>query len=153
MFFRVRVMLADGNVIKAGGFRNLDSANGLARSWADEATAAARHLHWKEGAMSPIYRQGDVLIVEVAEIPKGKKIKAQNGRLILALGEVTGHHHSVAVVDAEMVETAEAVFLKIMRATPLEHQEHGSITLAPGSYRVIRQREYQPRALPRRVAD
>ena len=105
--------------------------------------------------MSPIYRQGDVLVVEVADIPKGKKVKARNGRLILAFGEVTGHHHSVAVADAEMVkvENSEDVFLKIMRATPLEHQEHGSIILAPGSYRVIRQREYQPRALPRQVAD
>ena len=105
--------------------------------------------------MSPIYRQGDVLVVEVADIPKGKKVKARNGRLILAFGEVTGHHHSVAVADVEMVkvENSEDVFLKIMRATPLEHQEHGSIILAPGSYRVIRQREYQPRALPRQVAD
>ena len=107
----------------------------------------------KEGIVDSIYRQGDVLLVPVEVAPDGKKVKARRGRLILALGEVTGHHHSVAVADAEMVEAAEKVYLSIMRETTLDHQEHASITLAPGTYEVVRQREYQPRELPRRVAD
>ena len=40
-----------------------------------------------------------------------------------------------------------------MATTTLDHQEHGSIVLAPGDYRVTRQREYQPGELPRQVAD
>lgn len=100
-----------------------------------------------------MFRQGDILLVAVPEAPEGKRVKAEQGRLILARGEVTGHHHSVAVQDAELIEAAEGVFLRIMNATTLDHQEHGSITLAPGDYRVGRQREYQPGELPRQVAD
>lgn len=101
-----------------------------------------------------MFRQGDLLLVRVDEAPEGRRLKAECGRLILARGEVTGHHHSVAVQDAELIVTdAEAVFLRIMAPTPLEHQEHAPITLQPGDYRVTRQREYQPGELPRQVAD
>jgi hypothetical protein len=101
-----------------------------------------------------MYRQGDILIVRVDEAPEGARRKAERGRLILARGEVTGHHHSVAVQDAELIDAgARGIFLRIMEATPLEHQEHGAITLQPGDYRVTRQREYVPAELPRQVAD
>lgn len=101
-----------------------------------------------------MFRQGDILLVAVPEAPEGRRTKPERGRLILAYGEVTGHHHSVAVQDAELIVTdAEAVFLRIMTTTPLEHQEHGAITLPPGDYQVTRQREYQPGELPRQVAD
>lgn len=100
-----------------------------------------------------MYRQGDILIVPVAEAPEGPRQASEHGRLILARGEVTGHHHSVACEAAEVIDAAEGVFLRIMAATELEHQEHGSIVLAPGTYRVVRQREYQPGELPRQVAD
>lgn len=101
-----------------------------------------------------MFRQGDLLLVRVPEAPEGRQVEAEHGRLILARGEVTGHHHSVAMADAELIVTdAEAVFLRIMAETSLEHQEHGAITLEPGVYRVDRQREYQPGDLPRQVAD
>jgi hypothetical protein len=97
-------------------------------------------------------RQGDVLLVPVAEMPEGRPVEADGGRLVLARGEATGHHHSVAVEDGELVDTAEGVYLRIMTTTPLEHQEHGAITLEPGVYRVLRQREYAPGAIDRMVA-
>jgi len=102
-----------------------------------------------------IYRQGDVLLIQVDEAPEGQRVKARGGRLILAEGEVTGHHHSVAVEDAELIEVAGVpeVFLRIFTATTLDHQEHASVTLPPGDYRVRRQREYVPQELPRQVAD
>jgi hypothetical protein len=96
-------------------------------------------------------RQGDVLLVPVAELPDGQTIEPDGGRLVLARGEATGHHHSVAVEDGELIDTAEGVFLRIMAPTPLEHQEHGAITLEPGLYRVLRQREYMPGAVERMV--
>lgn len=43
-------------------------------------------------------------------------------------------------------------FLFVDRPCVLTHQEHGPIALAPGSYEVIRQREYSPEAI-RNVAD
>ena len=96
-----------------------------------------------------MFRQGDVLLVPVAEMPSGRTVEADGGRLVLARGEATGHHHSVAVEDGELVDVAEGVFLRIMAPTPLEHQEHAPITLQPGVYRVLRQREYTPGAIDR----
>jgi hypothetical protein len=96
-----------------------------------------------------MFRQGDVLLVPVTEMPHGQVVEAEDGRLVLARGEATGHHHSVAVEDGELVDTAEGVFLRIMAPTPLEHQEHAPITLEPGTYRVLRQREYAPGAIER----
>ena len=41
-----------------------------------------------------IIRQGDVCLVRVGAIPKGAIEQPQKGKkLILALGEATGHHH------------------------------------------------------------
>jgi hypothetical protein len=99
-----------------------------------------------------LFRQGDVLLVPVTEIPDGRPIAPEGGRLVLARGEVTGHHHSVAEEHGELIDAAEGVFLRIMAPTPLEHQEHGAITLEPGAYRVFRQREYAPGAVDRMVA-
>ena len=101
-------------------------------------------------------RQGDVLVTRVGRLPRGMRRlpEAVPGRHVLALGEATGHHHSVAVADAELLETeAHEVFVRVMRATPLEHQEHGPLALESGVYRVTRQVEYVPRELPRRVVD
>lgn len=99
-----------------------------------------------------MFRQGDVLLVPVAAMPEGRRIASEGGRLVLARGEATGHHHSVAEDHGELVDAAEGVFLRIMTAAPLEHQEHGAITLEPGVYRVLRQREYAPGAVDRMVA-
>src|SRR5258708_3535010 len=99
-----------------------------------------------------MFRQGDVLLLPVTDMPCGRSVEPEAGRLVLARGEATGHHHSVTVEDAELVDAAEGVFLRIMAPTPLEHQEHGPITLQPGVYRVLRQREYQPGAVSRMVA-
>jgi hypothetical protein len=44
------------------------------------------------------------------------------------------------------------MFLRVAEPMPLKHQEHGTITVEPGVYRVVRQREYAPEA-PRMVLD
>ena len=98
-------------------------------------------------------RQGDVLIVSVAEIPEG----VQSTDRVLAHGEVTGHAH-VIDGEAEVVRrerpTSEIVdaWLRLRSAGTLTHQEHGAITIPPGEYEVRRQREYTPGEI-RRVAD
>jgi hypothetical protein len=38
------------------------------------------------------------------------------------------------------------IYLELIEPGELRHEEHAPITLAPGKYRVIRQREYQPGA-------
>jgi hypothetical protein len=50
-----------------------------------------------------LYRQGDVLVQQVDEIPDGlHAVPLDKGRVILAYGEVTGHAHAV-VGDVEFL--------------------------------------------------
>ena len=103
------------------------------------------------------YRQGDVLIERIDALPKElKKVAREGGRVILAHGEVTGHAHAIAAPNADLysaVDAGDVTFLEIREAeVALQHDEHATITLAPGSYRVTRQREYSPEEI-RRVAD
>lgn len=102
-----------------------------------------------------MYRQGDVLIVPVKTLPKGRaEVKSGvPGRVVLAYGEVTGHHHSIEKEDATLTEFEGATYLEVAEAlADLEHQEHSTIQIPKGKYRVIRQREYTPEAI-RNVAD
>ena len=102
-------------------------------------------------------RQGDVLLVKINALPKdAKKKKRENGRVILAHGEATGHHHSFTephcALYTSKAETG-VTFLEVRDAmAALTHQEHGAIEIEPGVYRVIRQREYSPEAI-RNVQD
>ncbi|HEX4521062.1 MAG TPA: hypothetical protein VH063_15885 [Gaiellaceae bacterium] len=109
--------------------------------------------------MNKLYRQGDVLIIPVASIPHATDaVKRENGLVILAHGEITGHHHAIADQKVELVTSQEAdelrTWLSITTDEPvaLTHQEHDTIMLPPGSYEVRRQREYAPDA-PRNVQD
>lgn len=98
-------------------------------------------------------RQGDVYL-KPGEMPEGKckKIKAKRGRLILAEGEATGHHHSVSADVAELFDFGGKMALVVREPATLDHQEHAPIEVQPGTYWVIRQREYSPQEI-RRVAD
>lgn len=99
------------------------------------------------------FRQGDVLLISTPdEGQTGTPIKRDKGRIILAYGEVTGHAHAIATKDAELFSADDNVFLRMVAAGGLVHEEHGTITLDKGLYRVIRQREYTPEVI-RNVAD
>jgi hypothetical protein len=105
-------------------------------------------------------RQGDVLVTRVARrARKGEQVTADGGRVVLAHGEVTGHAHVVQVEDGLEMPAAQLFtepdgtrYLFVDRPCALVHEEHGPIALAPGCYRVTRQREYSPEAI-RTVAD
>lgn len=106
-----------------------------------------------------LLRQGDVLLIPVASIPKETRpVAREHGRVVLAHGEVTGHHHSIVEDGVELVTSEQAdelrMWLSVMTSEPvaLTHQEHDTITVAPGLYEVRRQREYSPEAI-RNVAD
>lgn len=104
---------------------------------------------------SNIIRQGDVLLVRIAQLPEGSiHEKSKGDRIILALGENTGHHHSIAKTHGKLYTAPnQATILEVAEAlTALEHQEHSPIPLAKGFYEVRLQTEYHPKEL-RRVAD
>lgn len=106
-----------------------------------------------------IYRQGDIAIQKVKKAGGSfKKTKS----LVLAEGEVTGHKHKLIPASEKTVIEYEKVLndglvthlLNIVFApAKVVHEEHDTITLDPGRYEVIRQREYDPVMYQRRVAD
>ena len=101
------------------------------------------------------FRQGDVLITAVSSIPKNaKKLAPEDGRIVLAHGEVTGHAHAIADVEhVTMLEVDNGIrYLDASMDVFLRHEEHGEIVIPAGRYRVTRQREYSPEAI-RNVAD
>ncbi|WP_329585945.1 hypothetical protein OG500_34290 [Kitasatospora sp. NBC_01250] len=119
-----------------------------------------------------MYRQGDVLLVPVdpsaASAEAGlveqveragragltKQQRDARGRLVLALGEVTGHAHAV-VGPGELLRDPGAfgaAWLHLPEGGRVVHEEHAAIALPRGWYRVVRQREYAPGAV-RVVAD
>lgn len=106
-----------------------------------------------------IYRQGDVLIrrIDDGEPPtEATLVKPDAGRVILAYGEVTGHAHAIKAgpsVQLLALPGQDDRWLRIGGdGAELRHEEHATIALPPGLYRLRVQREYSPEAI-RRVAD
>ncbi|MEU8525229.1 MULTISPECIES: hypothetical protein [Streptomyces] len=108
-----------------------------------------------------MYRQGDVLLVPAAEDAVPPHVKDRQGeprdargRLVLALGEVTGHAHAVPSRGRLVREPGPwgPLLLELPEGGRLVHEEHAPIALPKGWYRVVRQREYVPGAY-RVVAD
>ena len=106
-----------------------------------------------------MFRQGDVLLIPTTTTPnKTRKVARENGMVILAHGEATGHHHAIKHRNVQLVTSEQAnelrMWLTVGSAGPvaLTHQEHATIMVPPGSYEVRRQREYHPAEI-RNVAD
>lgn len=105
-----------------------------------------------------IVAQGDVLVQRIEALPEQRiPVAPENGRLVLAHGEATGHHHSFALSDRVALfredGAGSGLFLSMTEApAALEHQEHGTIQIPPGTYRVTRQRTYVA-GMARLVAD
>jgi hypothetical protein len=105
-----------------------------------------------------MYRQGDVLILAVSpvDVPACAPVpRDRRGRMVLARGEATGHAHVVGGPGLQLLadlDDPELMFLDVPAHGRVTHEEHGPISLPPGHYRVVRQREYIPGAF-RPVAD
>ena len=79
------------------------------------------------------------------------------GRIVLAEGEVTGHHHSFsegsAVLYADDAKDVNSFLTVTAEVAPLEHQEHATIIHPKGNYAAIRQEEWTDSDEPITVAD
>ena len=100
------------------------------------------------------YRQGDVFLEEVSEIPANAVVQSRDSaRLVVELGQATGHAHAFYDASSALLHAPSGErFLRIVEPTALKHEEHAPIELPPGSYRVRRQREYHPEEI-RTVVD
>jgi len=106
-----------------------------------------------------MYRQGDVLIEEIREIPQSER----TAETLLVRGEGRNHGHFIRGNQVEIFQSNEKEkntkgsivthYLDIRSEASLDHllidsgrftSDHDSIIIPPGKYRVIRQREYNP---------
>lgn len=155
-----------------------------------KATAEAKlaDMKRKEKQMAlKTYRQGDVLIREVAKPEAkgwsekfeaargamktaGKAVRAgietlkdaavstiprENGKVILAYGEGTGHMHAIKDKTTEFFqcEDGRRILLVNDEEAKLVHDEHDTITIPKGEYEIVHQREYDPELHSRPVID
>jgi hypothetical protein len=107
-----------------------------------------------------LYRQGDVLLIAdamddseydfLAEDTAGVRPfpieqRDRRGRLVLALGEATGHAHAILDKGAEIRnDTENRRFLRVLEeaGVTLAHEEHAHILLEKGIYEIRHQREW-----------
>jgi len=105
-----------------------------------------------------MFRQGDVLLVQVSEVPADAAACNVDGDVILAYGEATGHAHWLKADTVKPLakggvwEPSAERFIQALEGATLRHEEHAPIEIPPGNYRVVQQVEYTPEAI-RNVAD
>jgi hypothetical protein len=100
--------------------------------------------------------QGDILIERVEDHPASGQVveSVDNGAVLIAEGEATGHHHrllgSVTMYRDDAIARDIPSGLYIAHVTVrsptarLVHEEHAPITLDKGTYLVRRQRHLEP---------
>lgn len=99
-------------------------------------------------------QQGDVLAVQVPELPAGaKRVPAKDGIYVIAEGEATGHMHVVPdIVDVDLFEHDGVLYLMVGADVQLAHvqgltgqkAEHEPVTVPPGMWEVGQVVEVDP---------
>ena len=100
-------------------------------------------------------RQGDVLLVPVD--PPASAARVEDVRGVRIPGEHSGHVH---VLEAPVYDTPQGRLLHLEQSSVLTtvradtgelwDERHQSVTVPAGWWEPVPQREYQPRAAPRR---
>lgn len=85
-----------------------------------------------------MYRQGDLLIVKINDLPQGLEIKDN----ILAYEEATGHKHQLVGQVQLFRDKIDNQYFEVKEISRLVHEEHADVELISGFFKVIRQREY-----------
>ncbi len=96
-------------------------------------------------------RQGDVFLIRDDQTTG--EPEPIDGDLILAHGEVTGHAHRIKNKKARAYSRHNQRFLRNDVAVDLTHEEHGTVTIAPGNYRIVIQRVWTDAEETVNVAD
>lgn len=97
-----------------------------------------------------LVRQGDVLLVPTTRKGATPAPRDADGSTTLAHGEVTGHRHrfvagSAVTLRQESEIPSDRFLLEVgPGGADLVHEEHSTIAVAPGTYEVRIQCEYDP---------
>lgn len=91
-------------------------------------------------------QHGDLLLVEVTEIPStAKKVKDLKKGYILERGEGVHTHILEDVEGVEVFEDNGEIYVRVSKPVRINHEEHGIQTLQPGIHkkRVERMFDYE----------
>lgn len=100
--------------------------------------------------------QGDVYVKVCEKAPSDlKKVERENGAVVLAHGDVTGHKHQFKEDHVHLYVANDNRRFLVIKGKPatLFHEEHASIEFAPGEYEVFIAREWTDEHEPRQVMD
>jgi len=93
------------------------------------------------------YRQGDVVLIPVKQLPKGLTKKDN----VLAYGEVTGHKH--LMTKGDVFTNGQRQYVVLEQPTELVHEEHSPQTIQKGVYQVNIKNELDLLGQVRAVSD
>jgi len=104
------------------------------------------------------YRQGDILIEHVGQLPADAKPQTRVTRLVVAQGEATGHHHVLLPRREDMdwwQNAAGDIYVRSAEAGRLVHEEHGTIEILTDATFIVcrRQVEFTANLVALQVAD
>jgi hypothetical protein len=104
------------------------------------------------------YRQGDILIEEIDQLPSIAKPQNRAKRVVVAQGEATGHHHVLLPRNQDMEwwqNDAGDIYVRSAEAGQLVHEEHGTIEILNDATFVMcrRQLEFTANLIAHQVAD
>lgn len=106
--------------------------------------------------MKNIFRQGDILFVEIEKLPElhQKEVK----EFVIAEGEISGHKHKLVIerpkTKVKISSGSDGYYLDISGdEASVVHEDHKTITLQPGKYHVYRQQEYDAVKYKKSVQD
>lgn len=92
-------------------------------------------------------RQGDILVMQTDRGVRGDRLAAKKGKLVIAEGELTGHHHFVKdSANVTVFDDGVDKFITVQekRIEFLKHQTHRALALPMGESEIIQQRRIQP---------
>lgn len=83
-------------------------------------------------------QQGDVLVKQTNEKPKGKELKTE----IVRHGE-SGHSHRLQG-NYQLIQDAAKMYLQCFALCTLVHEEHKAVEIPQGTYIIDAVREFDP---------
>lgn len=101
-------------------------------------------------ANKKFYRQGDILFEKISDYSSTEFTELQKlDTKTVALGELTGHHHSFKKNDQVLLfkkpeEELPSLVTVFDGTSTLTHQEHKPIQFEKGVYKITREQSYNP---------
>lgn len=100
-------------------------------------------------------RQGDILLERVeGERADGQEVPREQGAVVLAYGESSGHRHQITAKGAKLFERGSTRMLEISarggailevatdRGEKLNPPRHTEVPVQKGTFEIVRQREW-----------